>query len=70
LNELLHPDCQLTNIDRTLEMMDFDGSGTIDINEFFEVSEMKMHFFPKLRLIGNYYRLSVFWMLRMVLLMV
>jgi hypothetical protein len=33
---MLHPDCQLTNIDRTLEVMDFDGSGTIDINEFFE----------------------------------
>lgn len=37
LNSVLHPDCQLTNIDRTLEVMDFDGSGTIDINEFFEV---------------------------------
>lgn len=37
LNSMLHPDCQLTNIDRTLEVMDFDGSGTIDINEFFEV---------------------------------
>jgi serine/threonine-protein phosphatase with EF-hand domain len=36
LNSMLHPDCQLTNIDRTLEVMDFDGSGTIDINEFFE----------------------------------
>lgn len=36
LNSSLHPDCQLTNIDRTLEVMDFDGSGTIDINEFFE----------------------------------
>ncbi len=38
LNKSLHPDYQLTNIDHTLEMMDFDGSGTIDINEFFEVS--------------------------------
>ena len=37
LNKSLHPDYQLTNIDHTLEMMDFDGSGTIDINEFFEV---------------------------------
>jgi len=36
LNSSLHPDCQLTNIERTLEVMDFDGSGTIDINEFFE----------------------------------
>jgi len=37
LNSLLPGDCQLTNIDRTLQMMDFDGSGSIDINEFFEV---------------------------------
>jgi hypothetical protein len=36
LNALLPTDCQLTNVDRTLQMMDFDGSGTIDINEFFE----------------------------------
>ncbi len=41
LNKSLHPDCQLTDIDRTLDVMDFDGSGTIDINEFFEVSGMK-----------------------------
>jgi hypothetical protein len=37
LNKSLHPDCQLTGIDRALEVMDFDSSGTIDINEFFEV---------------------------------
>ena len=36
LNKTLHPDCQLTDIDRTLKMMDFDGSGNLDINEFFE----------------------------------
>jgi len=36
LNKNLHPDYRLTDIDHTLEMMDFDGSGTIDINEFFE----------------------------------
>lgn len=36
LNKLLHVDCQLTDIEHTLEMMDFDGSGTIDVNEFFE----------------------------------
>lgn len=38
INQTLDPEFQLTNIDHTLEMMDFDGSGTIDINEFFEVS--------------------------------
>eukprot|EP00981_Chlorochromonas_danica_P014064 scaffold7246_cov163-Ochromonas_danica.AAC.2 len=38
VNQSLHPDSQLTNIDRALQMMDFDGSGTIDINEFFEAS--------------------------------
>jgi hypothetical protein len=37
LNKNLHPDYQLTDIDHTLKLMDFDGSGTIDINEFFEV---------------------------------
>ena len=37
LNKNLHPDYQLTDIEHTLELMDFDGSGTIDINEFFEV---------------------------------
>eukprot|EP01038_Epipyxis_sp_PR26KG_P013918 gene13918-18665_t len=36
LNARLHPDCQLTDIDHTLNMMDFDQSGSIDINEFFE----------------------------------
>ncbi len=39
LNQSLHPDCQLTNIDHTLQMMDFDGSGCVNINEFFEVSQ-------------------------------
>ena len=29
---------RLTNIDHTLDLMDFDGTGDIDINEFFEVS--------------------------------
>ena len=42
LNKQLHPDCQLTDIDRTLDVMDFDGSGSIDLNEFFEVSGMKL----------------------------
>jgi hypothetical protein len=37
LNRNLHPDYQLTNVEHTLKLMDFDGSGTIDINEFFEV---------------------------------
>jgi len=36
VNSALPPDCQLKNIDRMLQLMDFDGSGTIDINEFFE----------------------------------
>jgi hypothetical protein len=36
LNKSLHPDCQLTNIDHTLQMMDFGGTGAVNINEFFE----------------------------------
>merc|ERR1719223_180222 len=36
INKSLHQDCQLTNIDQTLQLMDFDGSGSIDVNEFFE----------------------------------
>ena len=28
---------RLTNIDHTLDLMDFDGSDDLDINEFFEV---------------------------------
>lgn len=39
LNKTLPPEYQLTNVDHTLKMMDFDGSGTIDINEFFEVGD-------------------------------
>jgi hypothetical protein len=37
LNDNLPADSQLVNIDETLKLMDFDGSGSIDINEFFEV---------------------------------
>jgi hypothetical protein len=29
--------CRLTDIDHTLDLMDFDGSDDLDINEFFEV---------------------------------
>jgi Ca2+-binding EF-hand superfamily protein len=43
INKSLHPDCQLKNIDRMLQLMDFDGSGTIDINEFFEVRSYSQH---------------------------
>jgi hypothetical protein len=28
---------RLTDIDHTLDLMDFDGSNDLDINEFFEV---------------------------------
>jgi hypothetical protein len=34
-------DQRLTNIDHTLDLMDFDGTGDIDINEFFEVSGLQ-----------------------------
>lgn len=38
LNASMAPDdYKLTDIDRTLDMMDFDGSDSIDINEFLEV---------------------------------
>lgn len=37
LNKNLHPDYHLTDVEHMLKLMDFDGSGTIDINEFFEV---------------------------------
>lgn len=30
---------RLTNIDHTLDLMDFDGSDDLDINEFFEVRD-------------------------------
>jgi len=36
LNKNLHPDYHLTDVEHMLKLMDFDGSGTIDINEFFE----------------------------------
>lgn len=37
LNEHLAEDQQLTDIDHSLDLMDFDGNGMIDLNEFFEV---------------------------------
>ena len=36
LNANLHEDCKLKDVDHMLDLMDFDGSGTIDINEFLE----------------------------------
>ena len=38
INENLPPGQQLTDIEHTLDVMDFDGNGVIDLNEFFEVS--------------------------------
>ena len=40
LNSMMSEDSdqRLTNIDKTLDLMDFDGSDDLDINEFFEVS--------------------------------
>ena len=37
LNTTLPPDQQLTDFDHILDLMDFDQSNSIDINEFFEV---------------------------------
>jgi hypothetical protein len=37
LNQVLPPDEQLTGIDRLLDLLDFDHSNSIEINEFFEV---------------------------------
>jgi len=37
LNTTLPPDQQLANFDHILDLMDFDQSDSIDINEFFEV---------------------------------
>ena len=34
---------RLTNIDHTLDLMDFDGSDDLDINEFFEVGWRNLH---------------------------
>ena len=60
LNKSLHPDCQLTQIEHTLDLMDFDGSGTIDMNEFFEVVCFSYLFLvPPLLL--HIFRLFVFW---------
>ena len=41
LNSMMRDDSEqrLTNIDHTLDLMDFDGSNDLDINEFFEVSK-------------------------------
>jgi diadenosine tetraphosphatase ApaH/serine/threonine PP2A family protein phosphatase/Ca2+-binding EF-hand superfamily protein len=38
INANLPPDSQLTDIEHTLDVMDFDGNGVIDLNEFFEVT--------------------------------
>ena len=35
---------RLTNIDHTLDLMDFDGSDDLDINEFFEVRNIMLSF--------------------------
>lgn len=37
LNEHLPPDSHLTNIDHVLSLMDLKGSGSVDLNAFFEV---------------------------------
>ena len=37
LNEHLPESSRLSDIDHMLDLMDFDGNGMIDINEFFEV---------------------------------
>lgn len=78
LNANLHPDCQLTDIEHTLEMMDFDKSGTIDINEFFEVELFAISCIYSVDLfLTNFYfccsygnRHSGFWTQKMVKLMV
>lgn len=36
LNEHLSEDQKLSDIDHMLDLMDFDGNGQIDLNEFFE----------------------------------
>lgn len=36
-------DFKLTDIDHTLDLMDFDGSDSIDINEFLEVCALFRH---------------------------
>ena len=47
LNEHLAEGQRLTDIDHSLDLMDFDGNGMIDINEFFEVRcfPTKSHYF-------------------------
>lgn len=37
LNQVLPPDERLTNVDRLLDLLDFDHSNSIEVNEFFEV---------------------------------
>jgi Ca2+-binding EF-hand superfamily protein len=38
LNEHLPEKQRLTDIDHMLNLMDFDGNGMVDVNEFFEVN--------------------------------
>lgn len=66
LNKSLHPDCQLTNIDHTLQMMDFDGTGTVNINEFFEVCRIPSRIMTNRteHIACMSYRPSAFWMPR------
>jgi Ca2+-binding EF-hand superfamily protein len=42
LNEHLSEDQRLTDIDHSLDLMDFDGNGMIDLNEFFEVCKITL----------------------------
>jgi serine/threonine-protein phosphatase with EF-hand domain len=50
LNEHLPEGQKLTDIDHSLDLMDFDGNGMIDINEFFEVSTVGSVYFACLLL--------------------
>lgn len=46
MNSMMSEDSEqrLTNIDHTLDLMDFDGSDDLDINEFFEVRMRALHY--------------------------
>jgi serine/threonine-protein phosphatase with EF-hand domain len=51
INENLPESQQLTDIEHTLDVMDFDGNGVIDLNEFFEVRYVLLVFLSALTII-------------------
>jgi len=43
LNRFLPAEEKLSDVDHILDLIDFDKSNTIELNEFFEVRDIRMH---------------------------